>query len=393
MTIIKYVLKNLSSFAKNETAILIIAVFSVLASSFILNFSYGLFRNYKAAADEKDFDLTHYISYPPENTKFDMTAGELHQYVEALSSDTTNQISTVFLITRDGTLDIDEKFADRFFPFIRLDTVYRNGEFIASSSNLEIWKELGYITDGRYISDEEEKSGAHVAVIPYKDRQQKLTNDIKIGDKIKIFGQEYEVIGRHKMGVTSPKIPFASIPQDIKLSEFCFIFERPITRAAYNDLIDTAERVVPGKLAFPDLQLPDDETLSLYNNIIIMSAIIALISAMNFAVLFLFILDKRKNSLAVMCLCGARKPQITLLYLCECLVLTMPAFALGIFIFDILLKNVLTNLFPYMREAFSSSIYILIFAVYLVVMIITMTVIIFKNVSVNIKDRLTEGKI
>lgn len=393
MTMMKYILKNIASFAKNETVIFVIAMFCILASSFILNFSYGLFRNYKMAADEKEFELTHYMSSAPENTEFDMTVSEMCQYVEALSSDTTNRITTIYLYSANDALDIDEKLSKRFFTFFRLDTVYRDGEFIASSSNLELWKSNGSITSGRFFSDEEEKTGAYVTVIPYKDLQEQPTDDIKIGDKIKLFGQEYEVIGKHRLGVHSPKVPLSTIPKDIKLSEFGFIFDKPITRAAYDDLIDTAERVVPGKLAFPELQLPDDETLALYNNIILISAFIALLSAMNFAVLFLFILDKRKNSMAVMCLCGARKPQITLLYLCECLVLTVPVFAVGIIIFDILLKNLFKDLFPYMLEAFSPFIYFLIFAVYIAVMIITMTVIIAKNISANIKNRLTEGKI
>lgn len=395
MVTIKYVKKNIAAFAKKETVIFVITVFCILVSSFILNFSYGLFRNYKTAADEKVYELTNYESKAPENTKFNVTVGELRKYVEALSSDTTNRITTIYCSTAYDSVSWDEGLSEKFefFPYIRSDTVYRNGEFISSSSNLEVWKNEGYLT-GRYITDEEEKTGAYVTVIPEVDLRNHITDAyIKIGDTVEIFGQEYKVIGKHNLGTRSPKIPFVNIPAEIKLSDFGFIFDKPITRAAYDNLKNTADQVIPGKLMFPELQLPDDETLSLYNNIILISAFVALLSAMNFAMLFLFILDKRKISLAVMSVCGARRWQITLIYLCECLVLTVPAFTAGVFIFDILLKNLLTDFFPYMLDAFHPLIYLLIFAVYIVVMIVTMTIIITKNVSVNIKSCLTEGKI
>lgn len=387
---IKYVIKNIGTFVKNETAIFVITIFCILTSSFILNFSYGLYRNYQTAVHEKTYELTNYISEAPENTKLDMTVGELRQYVESLSSDTANRITTIYCTTSFGALK-GYKLPEYFDQYIRTDTLYRDGEFFSSFSNLEVWKSEGYIT-GRYISDEEEKTGAYVTVIPAFDSFNKPT-EAEIGDTIELFGQGYKVIGKHTLGTRSPKIPFVNVPQELKLGGFGFKFDAPITRAAYNDLKDTADRVLPGKLAFPELQLPDDDTLRLYNNIILISAFVAVLSAMNFSMLYLFILDKRKNALAVMCVCGARRPHIILIYLCECQILTAPAFATGIFIFDILLKNVLKDFFPYMLEAFHPFIYFLIFAVYMVVMLVAMAIIISKNVSVNIKSCLTEVKI
>lgn len=391
MVIMKYVFNNIRAFAKNETVIFVITVLCILVSSFILNFSYGLFRNYKTASEEKVYELTNYISEAPENTEFDMTVGELRQYVEALSSDTVGRITSIYCVSSTGALE-EYDFPENFLPYIRSDTIYRNGEFLASSSNLETWKSEGYITEGRYFDDEEEKTGALVTVVPEVNANNKPT-DIKIGDTITLFGQDYKIIGKHSLGIRSPKIPFVNIPKELKLGDFGFIFNGPITRSAYDDLKATADRVLPGKLAFPELQLPDDDTLSLYNNIILISAFVAVLSAMNFAMLYLFILDKRKNTLAVMCVCGARRFHVTMIYLCECLVLSAPSFAAGIFIFDILLKNVLKDFFPYMLEAFHPFIYFLIFAVYMVVMLVTMMVIISKSVSVNIKSCLMGGKI
>ena len=115
---------------------------------------------------------------------------------------------------------------------------------------------------------------------------------------------------------------------------------------------------------------------------------------MNFAMLYLFIIRKRRNSLAVMRLCGARKWQTALIYLGECEIITISAFGLGTLVFDILLKNYFVKQFPYMNDAFNSPlVYIAVFGIYLVVMLVILGIIIYRSTRPDIKECLSEGKI
>lgn len=138
----------------------------------------------------------------------------------------------------------------------------------------------------------------------------------------------------------------------------------------------------------------DDDYLALYRNIILISVLVAAVSVMNFAMLYLFIIRKRRNSLAVMRLCGARKWQTALIYLGECVIITIPAFGLGTLVFDVLLKNYFVKQFPYMNDAFNSPlVYIAVFGIYLVVMLVILGIIIYRSTRPDIKECLSEGKI
>ena len=179
----------------------------------------------------------------------------------------------------------------------------------------------------------------------------------------------------------------------LEIVKCCFNFPELITRPLYEDLIGAANETIPNKLIFPELQLPDDDVFSLYRNIILISVMVAIVSVMNFAMLYLFVIRKRRNALAVMRLCGARKMQVARLYLSECIVITVPMFVLGTLTFHILLNIVFDKIFPYIKEAYSLGIYALIFFIYVLAMMLVLGIIIRKNTCANVKEYLLEGKI
>lgn len=54
-------------------------------------------------------------------------------------------------------------------------------------------------------------------------------------------------------------------------------------RRIYDELKDQAETIIPGALQFPDLDLPDPDSMTLYNNIIWISLFISILSVVNLA--------------------------------------------------------------------------------------------------------------
>ena len=53
----KRVLSNIFSFAKKERTIFAIIVICVVSSAFIINFSYGLYYNYRTQKNETELEL------------------------------------------------------------------------------------------------------------------------------------------------------------------------------------------------------------------------------------------------------------------------------------------------------------------------------------------------
>ena len=376
----KYIFRNIAIFAKRETMIFTILIFCVLTSAFVMNFSYGLYINYNTAINESSEELKTIVPLVNENEI--LTKGEFRTFIESLDGEMQEKISLIFASSDLTEIGYDDHYS--FFPmrFNISENTYSVPDVIR-----EKWTSSKMITSGEYISNEDEKAGSYSAIV-----SQEIC-DKKEGDKIDFLGNSYTVVGTYKGGSYTPIVPFLTVPDDIIINECSFTFSNALTRPTYENLKSAAKKTLYNKLIFPDLLLPDDDSIALYRNIILISVLIAALSVMNFAMLYLFIIRKRKNTLAVMQLCGARKWQTVLIYLGECMIITSPAFGMGTLLFDILLKTCFIKHFLYIEEAFSLLVYIVIFGIYSVVMIVVLGCIISRSTHSDIKECLSEGKI
>lgn len=376
----KYIFRNIAIFAKRETMIFTILIFCVLTSAFVMNFSYGLYINYNTAINESSEELKTIVPLVNENEI--LTKGEFRTFIESLDGEMQEKISLIFASSDLTEIGYDDHYS--FFPmrFNISENTYSVPDVIR-----EKWTSSKMITSGEYISNEDEKAGSYSAIV-----SQEIC-DKKEGDKIDFLGNSYTVVGTYKGGSYTPIVPFLTVPDDIIIKECSFTFSNALTRPTYENLKSAAKKTLYNKLIFPDLLLPDDDSIALYRNIILISVLIAALSVMNFAMLYLFIIRKRKNTLAVMQLCGARKWQTVLIYLGECMIITIPAFGMGTLLFDILLKTCFIKHFLYIEEAFSLLVYIVIFGIYSVVMIVVLGCIISRSTHSDIKECLSEGKI
>ncbi|MCM1298563.1 MAG: ABC transporter permease [Firmicutes bacterium] len=376
----KYIFKNIFYFAKHETIIFVIVAICIISSAFVMNFSYGLYFNYNTAINEATEELK--TLWPLVNENENLTKGEFQQLVEALDSEMQDKINLIYASSDLTKIGYDEHYS--FFP-MRFDI--NNNRYCVPSVVRDSWYSSKMITSGEYISDEDEEAGAFSAIVSQENC------DKSEGETIEFLGHTYTIVGKYKGASVTPLVPFLTVPDDLVIVDCSFSFDNVLTRQTYETFKNTVKEIIPNKLILPDLRLPDDDTFSLYSNIIMMSVFIAILSVMNFAMLYLFIIRKRKNMLAVMRLCGVTRRQASAIYLGECLLITVPEFMIGTLMFDFLLNTVFSDMFMYMRQAFDLLAYILIPAIYLIVMAVILGIIIFRNTDINIKDCLTEGKI
>lgn len=376
----KYIFRNIAIFAKRETMIFMILILCVLTSAFVMNFSYGLYVNYRTAINESSDELKTVMPEVRENAV--LTKGEFQALVESLDEEIQEKISLIF-----ASADLTELGYDDHYSFFPMRFTIRGGSYGVPAVIREKWTDSKMITSGEYISDEDERSGAFSAMV-----SQEIC-DKNPGDKIEFLGNSYTIVGTYKGGSYTPIVPFLTVPDDIKIRECSFTFTNALTRSTYEELKNAARETLSDKLVFPELLLPDDDSLALYRNIILISALIAAVSVMNFAALYLFMIRKRRHSLAVMRLCGASRRQTALIYLGECIAVTIPAFVAGTLIFDVLLRSCFVRRFAYIGGAFDPLVYLAVFGIYFAVMLLVLGIIILRSTRSDIKECLSEGKI
>ena len=146
-------------------------------------------------------------------------------------------------------------------------------------------------------------------------------------------------------------------------------------------------------MIFPDLKLPDHDTISIFDNIIAISILISVFSAFNFVLLYHFILNKRNHDLAVMRVCGCSKLKVFGNCIGECLLISMPFYVLGTGIYIFLLHAVLKKNYPYISDVYSLKVYALIFALYIVILMLAVGIMVLSHINQSIVSQLKEKKI
>lgn len=361
----RYILHNVRSLCKKEPFLFFVMIICIFSSAMIMLFSYGLYQNYHVQRYEAEVDLKEL--YPAFQDGAELHKADLVRYMSALSGDTLDAMDIIYTTARL------EEFPETNYAEIPFRFCIRNGAYCTSSITREDWETKGLIGDGRYISDAEESSGAYVALIYYNKLTgyNKATLSIMNDDHtITLFDKKYNIIGTYSAGSGTPIIPFLSVPDDLSLHCLAFLFHQNITSTQYNDLVRQAQNQIPGVLIFEELDLPDSETVYLYNNIMLIAGLIAVLAVINFAALYHFIVAKRMRQIAVMRICGCTVGKAFAICLGECCALCIPTYLLGMAVYIPLMKQVLSRLFPYMEAAYALWIYPAAFGLYLLIMLV-----------------------
>ena len=384
----KYVFYNIRNLAGREKFIFAVMLICVFVSAWIMTFSYGLYQNFHALVVEGD--ETGKSADPRIVDGETLTYGEFKIYLDVLPSELLNSSDYIYCrstyLYERGDRPGEMKNAHVVSRFTVID-----GNYLASTFISDLWKSKGLLATGSFFSNEDEMFGTDCVMVDkliMNDNflREDYANLIIDDNTVLMYGKEYEIIGTHtSMGFV---VPFLSVPREVPLNNVSIEFEKPMTKKTYRTLIDTANEVIPGKLSFPELELPDSDSLYIYNNIMMISVFIAALTIVNFAFLYNFIFGKRKRQLAIMRICGCTAARAVGICLGECCILCVPVFLAGMLTYIPFMKYVLSPLFQYMADSYSLWIYAAIFGIYIAMLLVIMGIML----SGQIKKTLAEGR-
>ena len=380
----KYILRNIKMFIRHEKTIFIVMIICILSSALILNFAYGLYQNFNTQKIEDNAELKEIVIDIDDESE--LTRKNFQLYIESLSEQALEDMD-IFIA---GTL---ECFEGCYYDTLDCRFAYRNGMYQVMEEFRKNREER--LHSGRMITDEEENAGANVAVVDYNDEfgWNDYTKAIQNGENtIELFGKTYDVVGEGE-GTPTPSVPFLSIPEDFIFDDIVILsFQNVVNKREFEELKNQADSIIPDTLIFPELNLPDADSITLYNNIILISLLITILSLLNFAMLYHFILEKRSQDLAIMRICGCTKKKALFIYLGECLVLSVPVYIAGTVIFILLLNRLFDDLFIYMKQSYTPSVYAIIFVGYILLMLLFLGIMISRHISKSITQEWMEGR-
>ena len=359
----KYIFKNIKSFARNYTKIFVLLLITIAASTLIIHLSYGMFREFKdrrelsrrgtnqvvfrlessyaqkPAEDNGNMiglgDLGYQI-YMKQDDLQDVTVADVKRFVREVDAETADKLLNI----HTGILQGDYRFETDFLISDRkivnsgdygFDSLY-NFSFADQTQNTFEY--------GRYFTDQEYAEGKQVCIMYgfQKNLRGDYLEENLLGDgKVLIGGQEYQIIGLQS-GIGTGYIPITSVDGDsVLLDEIALRFRDNISLREINLLNDVAQKCF-GNRVISNYELEETEEDSyLYNTILLLVLVVSLVAAFNFCALYHYIVTTRRRTLKIFRVCGLSHRKSIWLYLGECSVLSAGTYLVTLFLFHFLL--------------------------------------------------------
>lgn len=372
----------------------------------MIHFSYGLYQNYQLKkqydlSDKREIALTLQGNFeeiwdkelnddesyfrPVDSAGSYVTVDLLKQYVAEFNNSFTDKLKYI-----EATAIVDK------LPF-RMDFSIKDGVIIKSDEFEKEVEDNAMLESGRYFTEEEYRKGEQVAIcwdyFHWNTMSSPVSNRMAVDKKtLRIQGKNYNIIAYGTIDIDRPTIPITSLDDTTPFQgELVFHFRKPVQQEQYNVVAEKTEKILGDKAVVEPADLPDDDAIYLYNTIIMVTLFITLVSAVNFAILYRYILSSRKQSLMVYRICGMNFGRVVLLYLGECVVLTVPAYFMGILLFENIILKKVSKYYEYMSDSYDSYIYCVLFAVYFLLSLLILTLMIIYALKTDMKLNVKGG--
>ena len=402
----KYIWRNIKNFFDNNKLIFILTISSVICSCIMIHFSYGLYQNYQLKkqydlSDEREITLSLQGNFdeisdpglnddesyfkPVDSGNSYVTLHLLKKYMAEFGNSFTDKLKYI-----EVTAIVDQ------LPF-RMDFSVKDGVITKSDAFEKEVEDNAMLESGRYFTDKEYRNGEKVAIcwdyFHWNTMSFPVSKRMAIDKStLHIQGNNYRIIAYGIIDIDRPVIPITSLDDDAIFNEnIVFHFKKPIRQDQYNIVKEKTDKILGDKAVVEPADLPDDDAVYLYNTIIMVTIFITIVSAINFAILYRYILSGRRQSLMVFRICGMSFDRVVLLYLGECVMLTVPAYFTGVLLFENIVLKKISRYYDYMSGSYSAYVYLVLFAVYFAVSLLIIFVMILYALKTDRKLNVKGG--
>lgn len=347
------VFKNIKNSILGYRSIYIILIVSQLITSVMLFFVYGVFGSFNVELKEYEAKDVRVHAYFNEDVKL----YQLKRCLPVVLEKVQNRMEFVAISGRDENVNVSIRDA------------YRDGNFRMADFVLE----LESLLEGRWITEEEATFGDKVVVLPYNG---------SVGDTVVIAGESFKVVG-----VTNNKasaehsdklqayVPFISAPDELSISSCLIQFKQLPTQEEYDLFKNALEAELGNAVSFPEFEIKDEEEIVSIKTIIAMSVLIGIIAALDTALLYGYILKRRKKQMAVYGIVGIKHFQRVFINELEILLISIITTSIGFILFKYVLEDIVNRVYENAYSVYTTQAYIMMIAIYIFSVLLATTII------------------
>lgn len=198
---------------------------------------------------------------------------------------------------------------------------------------------------------------------------------------LKVGNDTFSIIGVNNSDI---ELPFSALSDETELttmySFFSIHYDVPVTHEQYTRAKNYIDENYGDRLCVKEIEFLQKNS-EYYNLIILVVALIVVIAAINIAVIYRYILMKRKKQIAIFKLCGCTNDSLCLSFIAEALLLTLPVFLIGTAIYFGILKKYFADIFIYLDEAYTANTVMLSFGLFFIISITVLIISVRKVVK------------
>lgn len=228
---------------------------------------------------------------------------------------------------------------------------------------------------GSYFAPEAFSTGSAEIIL----HELPMTADYRVGDTYLLLGKPYTIVGLCGDGGYN-EVPYGALPEELPLSQVqLFTAELP-TKAQTEEITRRLAGIFPEAAVLPP-EMPDFQLFSQHNMEYLVCMLIFLLSVVNIAYLFQFILEKRKSQLALIRTCGCTTGKAWLMYLAESVFLFTLPFLCSALILHFGISRWFSALNGSRPFAMGLAEYLSVYFVYLLLLLVVFSVFILRFVK------------
>ena len=341
------VIKNIKNSIKGYRSIYIILIISQIISIMMALFSYGVYGNFQMEKETFAFN-THVI------TAF--AVDDVYAYE-------VKDVMREFLEESEDKLDYFNMWGKYEDYSVVASNTYEKGEFYFK----DIFKDYK-MYDGRYPTEIEISEGYKVAY---------TVNMGAPGEYIDIAGEKYLITGVLHTD-TEEKFVYVSakaFPDEMPLQCINLVFEKLPTVKDYNCFGTALTNALGNRITINEMEIKDEEYIIAMDSIITISVIIGIVAALDTALLYGYIMNKRRRQMMIMGITGAKRIHRIIINEAEIVLITLATTITGVLLFSNIFEKLINNIYKNSAEIFHAGSYAIVAMIYVVsVVIITLIV-------------------
>lgn len=410
---LKYIFRNFKDFIRNERLIFVLVALCSLTSAIVLCFSYGLYYHYQTEKTVGETDSSAitfvYSDMMDARKKRDaalfqsrlfsgprLTAAQIKTILDSFPLEVwKNNVDvdftyiydaseTTFTIYSDGAVMASDLYLINTISKYDVST----GSFTMSAEDEKRMNNPMHCLSGRHLTAEDVVYGRRLAVLDENMFQrvtgsEKPYNEYETPPTIELFGEPFEIIGIQRAPEIT--IPVTAVPDGVPVDGFlgdCTVlyYDLPVSHNQYMLVKERMEEAYPGILEVRELKFAQTDAIY-YNTVIGISVFVAAVAALNFAILYQFVVMNRRKMIAVFGCCGCTRRRISRIFLGELMTMTLPLLLVGMVCYQYLILPLLTERFVYIAGAYSLKLYGLIFAIFAVITLLLVRIMLHRYIS------------